>query len=318
MEKRQYTIKNTDLVLKLANCAFNAYYPDGPPAPYKSQPEGFERIDKWYGSVSETQPEEFFGLVFKGNTSETKGSYIFSFKGTDSSNDWKVDEEIWFHDGFSPYKNPKSTDLSKVRVHHGFYEVYTKPYKSKPSMQQQLMALIQKYNPKKIFITGHSLGSALSTLFTYDLYISELVDANTITHYNFACPRVGDKAFANSYRAYDQKRSLRLVNRRDWVCYLPEISYWHAPDYFITSFYLIKGGYFKKQKAAEHSIWNYWQVLKKLFELTGQNPTKDIHLPATDVKGNSTKLCIEHCAPSAVCNIVLPTNQENAKHSSLI
>jgi triacylglycerol lipase len=78
-------------------------------------------------------------------------------------------------------------------VHLGFYQIYQ-------ALQSQIYAAISAAAPfKRFFFTGHSLGSALSTLAVPDLLSNTSVKPGSnllIQHHNFASPRVGDVNYA--------------------------------------------------------------------------------------------------------------------------
>ena len=79
-----------------------------------------------------------------------------------------------------------------------------------------------------VFVTGHSLGGALATLFACELGRSARGPAAarrrdvTVTMYNFGSPRVGDGAFCDAYNAFVPD-SVRVVNRADLVPTLPAL-----------------------------------------------------------------------------------------------
>ena len=80
-----------------------------------------------------------------------------------------------------------------------------------------------------VFVTGHSLGGALATLFACELSRrsasgSRAVgrDPLTVTMYNFGSPRVGDGVFCDAYNALVPD-SVRVVNRADLVPTLPAL-----------------------------------------------------------------------------------------------
>ena len=77
-----------------------------------------------------------------------------------------------------------------------------------------------------VFVTGHSLGGALATLFACELGQSASGPGPardvTVTMYNFGSPRVGDGAFCDAYNALVPD-SVRVVNRADLVPTLPAL-----------------------------------------------------------------------------------------------
>ena len=75
--------------------------------------------------------------------------------------------------------------------------------------------------PKRIWFTGHSLGGALAVLAADRL-------APVASAYSYGCPRVGDRDFAQAYRA----RHYRIVNRSDMVPMVPPPGiYKHAGEF---------------------------------------------------------------------------------------
>ncbi len=70
----------------------------------------------------------------------------------------------------------------------------------------------------KVFVTGHSLGSALATLATADLAINGIAAAM----YNIASPRVGNTAFADEFNVNSKVTARwRIVNTEDIVTTVP-------------------------------------------------------------------------------------------------
>ncbi|GJP43027.1 hypothetical protein CLOM_g2533 [Closterium sp. NIES-68] len=76
----------------------------------------------------------------------------------------------------------------------------------------------------RVYLTGHSLGGALSTLFAYELSQSNLVrDRNIhLTMYNYGSPRVGNAAFVARFNAHVAD-SWRIVNRSDIIPTVPKL-----------------------------------------------------------------------------------------------
>ena len=77
--------------------------------------------------------------------------------------------------------------------------------------------LAQENPTYQIWVTGHSLGAAISTLCALELYSSGLKSLNV---YNYGCPRVGNSEFA---QYYDSRipNTFRVVNGRDVVPTVP-------------------------------------------------------------------------------------------------
>ena len=79
--------------------------------------------------------------------------------------------------------------------------------------------------PWTIYVTGHSLGGALATIFAYDC--SDL-NLGEVVMYNFGSPRVGTKKFAEEF-AKKVNSSWRLSNTSDIIPTVPRfLGYKHV------------------------------------------------------------------------------------------
>jgi hypothetical protein len=140
-------------------------------------------------------------------------------------------------------------------------------------MQQQMFSLIDTFNASdkpihQLYITGHSLGSAVCELFTLDIALSR-PDVKA-SNYNYACPRVGNAKFVNFYdkqaaQQNTQTRTLRIQNTYDKVPCVPleDMGYQHIPYAYLIAFY--KQSWFGIEKfnlLARHSALNYQAVLQ--------------------------------------------------------
>jgi hypothetical protein len=118
------------------------------------------------------------------------------------------------------------TDVTNLpgRLHRGFFE-------GVESVAPLLFARIRALPPSsRIYVTGHSLGGALATVFTAEL-LREYGSTQNVSLYTFGSPRVGDAAFASSFEAKvaEAKASAtRFHYERDPVVRVPFINYEHA------------------------------------------------------------------------------------------
>ncbi|HEY6329559.1 MAG TPA: lipase family protein [Blastocatellia bacterium] len=162
-----------------------------------------------------------------------------AFRGTSSEVDAWDDSDIIL--------TPYSLVSNFGNVHSGFYSLYaTAPVSSggQNPLNIFLLNLIESYyglpgnppRPLKIYLTGHSLGSALCTLAIPDIVYNANVEVERLVMYNFASPRVGDVAFASSMNQKFPTKNLspelfRIVNTEDIVPAIPaadEYSYEHV------------------------------------------------------------------------------------------
>jgi predicted lipase len=146
---------------------------------------------------------------------------IISFRGTLSSKEWEQDFTYQQESMFQKQTVKQitldflTTVSGKVaNVHKGFVDVYMK-------FRNDLSSTLLKINPnknKKIIISGHSLGAAISTIAGADLVQSGYKDVGV---YNFASPRVGDQTFADLVNIELKLPVYRLVNISDMVPNMP-------------------------------------------------------------------------------------------------
>lgn len=134
-----------------------------------------------------------------------KTVYI-AFRGTDSARDWATDFR------FCKKKIPYDNTASKIRVHGGFIDMYKNP---------EVRDAIRYFLPKeaeKVRVTGHSYGAALAVLCAVDLqYNFPEKDFEVVL---FGCPRVGNRAFAQSFNRRVFK-TFRVENGNDIVTKVP-------------------------------------------------------------------------------------------------
>jgi triacylglycerol lipase len=159
-------------------------------------PSNFSLIKAFKACVIAEQ--EWFGFVIAND------QYVYvAFRGTKTELDWladfKFDQEIFpFADGCGS-------------VHSGFLSIYR-------SCREELLSIVKELAlGRKIFITGHSLGGTLATLFGFELAISGICTPNI---YTFGSPKVGNSLFKQKYEE-NVRQSIRFVNLYDMVPLAP-------------------------------------------------------------------------------------------------
>lgn len=159
-------------------------------------PPGFDEQLRIEGLVPISNDWAMIAYIF---WNQQTGQAIFAFTGTERKSLWQADAR---------YHQIPPTSLNHysqgMLMHEGFYGVYM-------SVRQQLWNW-QSENSwvKDLFITGHSLGGALSAICAFDFS-----DFNPI-HYSFASPRIANVCFANSFNQI-VSQSLRVCNTEDLV-----------------------------------------------------------------------------------------------------
>jgi hypothetical protein len=197
----------------------------------------FARFTGWDDWIGEFGEEENFGLIFKYcGPQQIANRFIVAFRGTDSFSDM-LEDLFWEWTTFEPYHN--SISPTPDDVCNGFNEIYaTKGGSMSKSMQQQIFSLLPE-NPSEVLITGHSLGGALSQLFTLDMRVSfPNVRIKTI---NFASPLVGGQNWKGACdRSGATSKITRVINYYDFVPDFPQMivdNYVAIGMEFQTAFY---------------------------------------------------------------------------------
>uniref|UniRef100_A0A6C0AD48 Fungal lipase-type domain-containing protein n=1 Tax=viral metagenome TaxID=1070528 RepID=A0A6C0AD48_9ZZZZ len=136
-----------------------------------------------------------------------------SFRGTES-----------VRDGITDLNVIKIVYDSKIKVHRGFYKqlFHSKIYND---FYSKLKLLIEDKKNYVIYVTGHSLGAALSSLFSYRLSNDYDIIVNNI---NFASPRVGNIYWKQSFNSKENIKALRVVVSSDPIPLTPSLNYRHV------------------------------------------------------------------------------------------
>lgn len=123
-----------------------------------------------------------------------------------------------------------------------------------PGMQEQIRTAKIKRPRRSFVVTGHSLGSALATLFVMENKEKDKFNITTIC--TFASPRVGDAEFAEQFNALPLD-SWRIVNSQDLVpklpLHLPLFGYQHVEAGYAFS----SEGVVKRSPSCWHSMFTY-------------------------------------------------------------
>lgn len=147
-----------------------------------------------------------YPMGFVATSKDKKSAYLI-FRGTVSKQEFVKDAKILLE----PYPHGSDKNFGNVAV--GFLEVYNA---CRESFLKVLSGLDKNM---ELYISGHSLGAALSVLSLPD--VIKRTPFKSPILYNFGCPRVGDTAFVQQYNLQAAKKTLRIVNAFDLVPTLP-------------------------------------------------------------------------------------------------
>lgn len=148
--------------------------------------------------------------------SDKQHRIVVVFRGSDSLKDFVQDVKI-----------NKVSLGDNVRVHDGFYQQLMGNYDQLESIVKKLLQDNPTY---QLYVTGHSLGGALATLYGYML--SNKID-QYITIMTFGSPRVGNYKFMDSFMKKPNIVHYRITNGRDVITALPIVNYYHTGYHII-------------------------------------------------------------------------------------
>ncbi|MDR6671819.1 lipase family protein [Xanthomonas sp. 1678] len=252
------------LTLAMAQASIAAY------AAYERQPvmapSDYRLVARWSGWDGDPfgGSEELFGLLFQ--SIHDARICLFAFRGTDSDLDIYEDLDFVTTDFV-----PSGGTLSPPpRVSAGFYGIYNdRGGGMRASMREQLFALLTHFAPIEVYVTGHSLGGALSQLFSLDLAVSQ--PRRRMRNINFCSPMVGDASWGRAYAAaIPAADSTRCYNYWDYAPTVPPSAFGYVAvgQAFRTAHY-VRDAWFA-HLLSRHSIINMQRVLQHALYLSPQ------------------------------------------------
>lgn len=143
-----------------------------------------------------------------------KKRYTLVFRGSEGFMDWLYDLliiKIHLHD--------------RVYVHRGFYKQLT-DNNTFDKMKTYIHTLIALHPDWEWYVSGHSLGGALSTLAGF--LLSREYKKQKFTVVSLASPRVGNRDFRDEFNNQSNLRHYRVCNGRDCVTSIPMWNYCHV------------------------------------------------------------------------------------------
>jgi len=243
---------NIDQKLALTLCcatvqAYRAYEEDLPIL------AGYKVIDNWTAYDVITQTESVFGLVFEAENPPKH--HIFAFRGTKTPMEF-IEIINYEPVRFEPFEGEVPEN---VEVAEGWMNQYK-------NMQQKIFDLIDKYEPTEVYLSGHSLGGTLSTLFNLDLALCRPSYKPDL--YTIGAPRVGLRGFVDFYNQEIKGTTVRISNYHDWAPCYPSKFQWEGYEHTTNPPYLLS---FQVEWPAElllggwHWLDNYYKALCNSF-----------------------------------------------------
>lgn len=139
------------------------------------------------------------------------------FRGSESAYDWYYDLK---------FLKTCIKREENVYVHNGFYTQLT-TNKNDELLTEKVKKLLEDNPDYSVYVSGHSLGGALCTLYGY-LLSHEISQQVTIV--SFASPRVGNNGWKKSFDAKENLHHYRITNCNDIVTAFPNILYRHVGE----------------------------------------------------------------------------------------
>mmetsp|Transcript_4241 Transcript_4241/g.6093 ORF Transcript_4241/g.6093 Transcript_4241/m.6093 type:complete len:420 (+) Transcript_4241:3-1262(+) len=165
-------------------------------------------------------------LIFRGteNALAFQSNWMANFQLTktgeelpDSLKGKLSSDKVWIHSGFHNYMN-------KDTVVEGDSET------KKEQVLRMVKELVKKNPGYAVYVTGHSLGGALSTLGGYYLATDPEIP-KPVSVINFASPRVGNADFREAITTLEKNNDIRFcrfVNENDSITIIPTLNYTHV------------------------------------------------------------------------------------------
>jgi triacylglycerol lipase len=132
-----------------------------------------------------------------------EGVTVVAFRGTDDRTDWGVNLDFIAR-----------VDTSHGRVHSGFRGAFS-------SMKAEVFRLVRDAKPKRLWVTGHSLGGALAAVCAMDLLEEKDIEIHGVM--TFGQPMIADKELANYLDDKLRGRFVHFVNQGDYIPKLPPV-----------------------------------------------------------------------------------------------
>ena len=207
-----FSLPDAVLCNELVDTAYDMY------AQWKKQPANFHWKPK---GPALTYSAPIWGATLWGNyllepfafVAYSQSNIYLVVRGSETDSDWLDDFDL-SQTAYSPVSG-------FGKVHAGFMSIYAS---MSPAVLAAVNNALQKLGPnaKALYVTGHSLGSGLSTLAVPDVIANSSLDRSKVglIHYPLASPRVGDPDFYSQYSSQNLP-TFRIIDTEDVVPDLP-------------------------------------------------------------------------------------------------
>jgi len=184
-------------------------------------------------------------LVYAIGVNPHKKRIVVAFRGSVTKTDWKTDASVKVEKRKNPLldcfkdtnEDPQQQQPATIGYHAGFYRYLFEPPNQEggeTKAEEILRKVLEIYDAEEkrdydLYVTGHSLGGALSTLFAFFVAskvarLETTIIPTPIICVSLASPRPGDVGFQSAFESLERTsflRHLRVVNEKDPVTRIP-------------------------------------------------------------------------------------------------
>jgi len=158
---------------------------------------------------------------------------MLAFRGAITKADWGHAWDWNTTRAINPIAEHYPNRLSTIKMHQGFYRyIFRQRKDTRTTKYDEIAARLEYYmdwvgEGCKLLVTGHSLGGALSVLFSFYASTEErFTRCGPIEVVNFGCPLVAGYQLADAFRHQEQAGKIRMARvrcKRDGVPHGPPI-----------------------------------------------------------------------------------------------
>lgn len=188
LEPGKYTHRKAALMIKMAELAYDIY----------GRQHSIDEINKMgFIKVKHFEDKKTDTQCYVASNDE---SIVIVFRGSESKMDWKTNFQF------------NQTETQEGKIHKGFYEAVK-------SVELQIHSYLNSdlniYEAKDIYVTGHSLGAALCSIFC--LFNRIIIESG----WAFGSPRWASIQAKRNFNKEMKGKFFRIVYNNDIVCRIP-------------------------------------------------------------------------------------------------
>ena len=165
-------------------------------------------------------------LTYAISIDEEKKRVMVVFRGAITSSDWGAATNYKLQKTANPVKDNFEGKQEFIKLHRGFFlYLFRRRKDTETCKYDEIASVVDRYGRQiaddnyEVFITGHSLGGALATVFSFYASTEErFTRSGPLKCITFGAPMVGSYAFADSFLYQERQGKLMLArfhNARD-------------------------------------------------------------------------------------------------------